>query len=343
MTPEEYWNQDALHQDQKFYTAFCLLESACGDYAIGVDLYIQRKVNWACTVFYYSLVHSVRLTCFLAMGDFPTGHRELGDLFARGNVRGRSWLEGDVGRYIRERERITLSPSRDFSLCSLVAYFSESSAPNQGFDKLQRKFERWGYVLSRARDLRNDSNYEGLLIAHEYNHQRVTRDFFRLAVVLRKAAEAVLSEAVTLFKLFIDGHQRKEHWYAFLNWAAEREGLYYLEDSLRYKLMGHLSQRFEQERWYELEDEGWLRYSHRHYRDMCWERNYYYSTVDRVMQRLSKLRTEEPNAISDLAQEVHQNIVMGVFGAKSQLMHSFGRKTDGLEREIQNFVSGGEF
>jgi len=29
MTLEEYWNQDASHQEQKFYTAFCLLGSAC--------------------------------------------------------------------------------------------------------------------------------------------------------------------------------------------------------------------------------------------------------------------------------------------------------------------------
>ncbi len=34
MTPEEYWNQDVRHQDQKFYAAFCLLGAACNDCAV---------------------------------------------------------------------------------------------------------------------------------------------------------------------------------------------------------------------------------------------------------------------------------------------------------------------
>jgi len=45
MTPEEYWNQDPQHQDQKFYTAFCLLGTACSDYAVGMDLQTERKLN----------------------------------------------------------------------------------------------------------------------------------------------------------------------------------------------------------------------------------------------------------------------------------------------------------
>lgn len=335
MTPEEYWNRDPQHQDQKFYTAFCLLESACGDYAIGVDLSLQQKLNWACTVFYYSLAHAARLACFLAEGDFPTGHRELGNLFIRGRVGGRTWLEGDIGRYIREKEGVELSLSREFALDNLVTCFSGESAMNQCPDDLRRRFERWGRPLSRARDLRNDSNYEGLLIAHEYHHQRVTRDFFRLASVLRKAAKAVVPEAIALFKLFINSHPRKEHWYAFLNWAARREGIYYLEDSLRCKLIGDVYQRFGET--HDLEDEDWPRYSHRPYLDAqsgC-------HIIDRVMQWLGELR-REPNANPDLAQQVRDNIVMGVFGAKSQLMYQFGLKIDELERDIRGLASGGE-
>jgi len=59
MTPEEYWNQDQQHQDQKFYTAFCLLGAACSDYAVGMDLQAERKLNWAATALYYSMVHCV--------------------------------------------------------------------------------------------------------------------------------------------------------------------------------------------------------------------------------------------------------------------------------------------
>lgn len=81
MTSEEYWGQDAQRQDQKFYTAYCLLGAACSDYAVGIDLRRQRRLNWSATALYYSLVHCGRLACFVACGDFPSGHEELKRLF----------------------------------------------------------------------------------------------------------------------------------------------------------------------------------------------------------------------------------------------------------------------
>jgi hypothetical protein len=75
MRLNEYWEQDSASSDQKFYTAFCILASACSDYAVGTELRLRKKLNWACTVLYYSLVHAARLICFVETGDFLQGTR----------------------------------------------------------------------------------------------------------------------------------------------------------------------------------------------------------------------------------------------------------------------------
>lgn len=106
MTPKEYWDQDDQLRDQKFYTAFCLLGAACNDYAIGIDLATENKLNWAATTLYYSMVHCGRLACFVALGDFPTGHTQLHQLFERGEVSSKTWMEGflpDGSRIERQR------------------------------------------------------------------------------------------------------------------------------------------------------------------------------------------------------------------------------------------------
>jgi len=103
-----------------------------------------------------------------------------------------------------------------------------------------------GEVLDKARTLRNDANYEGLLISHEYSHAQVTKSFQRLATSLKDASEEVLLKMIEVFKGFVDNSPRRNPWYAFLNWESGHrggwgvsdrigEGLYYLEASLKHR------------------------------------------------------------------------------------------------------------
>ncbi len=112
---------------------------------------------------------------------------------------------------------------RTFSLDDLVRYFPTRSGGN--CIDVEATFRKWGHVLSSAKKLREDSNYEGLLITHEYNHVKVTDAFENLVRVFSQASETVLAEAISLMKIFVNVSQRREHWYAFLNWKEEREGL----------------------------------------------------------------------------------------------------------------------
>ena len=158
---------------------------------------------------------------------------------------------------------------------------------------LQNDCKRWGDVLKQAGNLRNDSNYEGLLISHEYNHAKVTQSFHRLAITLKDACEEVHPKMVGVFKDFVDNAIRRDHWYAFLNWRSAGEGLYYLEASLKHRAASEGAV-------YKIL--GWLN-------GMC----------------------RQPDSDTALAEEVHNNIVMSAFGMKSALMRDFETKIDDFE------------
>lgn len=286
-----FWDQNAAHMDQKFYSGFCILMSACSDYTIGVDLYQERKLNWAATTMYYSLIHSGRLVCFLSIGDFPTGHGQLGQLFARGETKGGSWLDA-----YKKKRFIDLGNERvenRFALSEIHQVLRNMGVASRSIEEASTVF---GIVLPRACELRNDSNYEGLLIAHQYRHVIVTKEFQQLVAAFNKASSYLIPAVVNMFQQFVDSSPRKDLWRAFLNWRAEREGLYYLEDSLQDKVLNRRA-------------------------------------IRHVLRWLEPLR-QRPDLQIDLARQVHENIVMGTFGAKSRLMNDFQGKIYDLDRQI---------
>jgi hypothetical protein len=176
MTPKDYWSQDDQHRDQKFYTAFCLLGSACNDYAVGIDLRNEKELNWAVTALYYSLMHCGRLACFIAYGDFPTGHGNLNRLFAIGKVKVGRDKDLWMGRF-RDSLGVgshEIQPQKIYALEDLVSYFVTYCLD------VEAQFRKWGQILSEAKELRESSNYEGLLITHASSHILVTPAFENL-------------------------------------------------------------------------------------------------------------------------------------------------------------------
>ncbi|HHT9133750.1 MAG TPA: hypothetical protein ACFYD2_02510 [Candidatus Avalokitesvara rifleensis] len=308
MTPEEFWSQDEGHKDQKFYGGFCLLESALGDYAVARDLHRHNKLNWASTTYYYSIVHALRLLCFVAKGDFPTGHTELTNLYKNSscNVRDRnSWLHHFIKNI---GTRVTIGP-RAFKRKDITKYFGG----RQTSSLLDGELTRWGEILDKARECRNDSNYEGLIIAHEHGHRYVTDDFKKLANTLCKACEDILPEVVSLFKDFIDrNNPRSDYWYAYLNWKAEREGLYYFEDSLKSRLLG------------------------RNHAEQLKDPNQ--DIIDKILPWLDPLRKN--NIENNLAANVFGNISLGIFRGKESLMQNFHDKISELTRLVNNEQRG---
>ena len=281
------------------------MESALGDYAVARDLHCHNKLNWASTAYYYSIVHALRLMCFIAKGDFPEGHSELARLYKDGKCDNKkTWLcnFASVDRTSFSREQIE-------------EYFRQSSSLS---DILLRE---WGEILDTARECRNDSNYEGLIIAHEYKHSHVTVDFNRLADVLRGACERALPKVIFLFKNFIDAQPRKGYWYAYLNWEAERKGLYHFEDSLKFRLLGRSNL-------------GGTNNSNQNVNPV-FDIQSGNVIVNNILEWINPFRINGFNASH--AGEVWNNIEFGIFNEKADLMQHFRGKIDSLCQRVAHF------
>jgi hypothetical protein len=184
------------------------------DSLLGLKEQSSANLNWSSTCSYYALVHAGRLLTFMSLGDFPTSHVGLRWLIGiterppRRLPRARDgfpfdWLRGfivEASPGIRQNEANLAPPSpwgyQEFRE-AMVQYLTYT-----GVDRAAERLHRFGAVLAAAAELRNDSNYEALLIAHEYEHVTMTSAFERLARDMVAAADSTLpfvEEAFTCF------------------------------------------------------------------------------------------------------------------------------------------------
>jgi len=305
----DYWQTNDLRKDQYFYIGFALLASGVNDYAVGRDLQLSKKLNWAASAYYYSMVHAGRLALFLVYGDFPTGHGPLAAAFGDGCRRKTRFWFTEFDRDLNEN--IDRLNGDDYKRQEVVSRYEPLG---MNIPEANRMFEQWASILQKAKKLREDSNYESLLIAHEHNHVLVTQAFERLCEVLQACAERVLADAIQLFKAVIHSSPRGRHWLAFLNHSSsppdldleiyDREGLLYMEDSLR-------------------------------------------SILEHTQSLSDALALVRPLRFSDwasplLADEVYRHIIIDAFGEKRNKMRQFrddvGRLDTILSRTLQGRV-----
>src|SRR5207244_4019820 len=78
----EYWRVCEARKARRVYISFCLLTSSIQDALLGCKERDASNLNWSSTCSFYSLVHTGRLLCFLALGDFPTRHQGLRNLLS---------------------------------------------------------------------------------------------------------------------------------------------------------------------------------------------------------------------------------------------------------------------
>lgn len=204
--PTIYWHDSQEREAQYLYVAFCELASAMLDYCEGAtmrlppsdelhhwgrsrDAAYYTRQNWAGTVLYYSLVHTARLLVFLACGDFPKGHSPLGLCFdpAKKPV-STDWLAGFLGEDTDKRNKT----STRVSFANLLEYWS---VPNLDRDVVPEKLARFGKLLAKGKKLREENNYEALLVAHEYRHDALSQSFTSLSDSMEKAAYFALKVA----------------------------------------------------------------------------------------------------------------------------------------------------
>lgn len=192
-----YWRESDARIKQCWYVSFCLMMSSVQDRLTGLALREARNLNWATTAFYYSAVHAGRLLCFLCAGDYPTAHADLANLLApAGNGRVRfDWLNkfrayvgGTPGAQVAAPQG-TPAQLRSSLLRTVGAGFPGASA----------RVDRFAPLLSAFKNLRNDANYESLLIAHEKEHFLVTKGFDELAQAANDVSDIATEMATALY------------------------------------------------------------------------------------------------------------------------------------------------
>ncbi|WP_414752683.1 HEPN domain-containing protein [Anabaena sp. CCY 9910] len=163
--------------------------SAASDFAVGIDLKNSGKLNWSTTASYYSIFHSARLIIFLALGNYPQDHN-ISQLFARNSANTRDPLKLNALKFNSHQVALTTTIS-DY-------YKDLLNLPNSEF-----LFNSMNEILSNAKKLRNNSNYDALLMAHEWHHINVTNDFVKLSDSMSNGAKLCLKIASNCFENYI--------------------------------------------------------------------------------------------------------------------------------------------
>jgi hypothetical protein len=230
-----YWCDQ--HEPERFYISFCLFFSAIQDWALGQRELRCQNLNWSATCSYYSLVHAGRVITFLALGDFPKSHFNLRALFSathearsdfvRPGADGYpfNWLRGFRGGAAGRGRAQSADPPR-WPLVELRRMIVQYLL-RVGVSSADERLRRFGYLFSTAAPLRSDSNYEALLIAHEYRHVSMSSAFEDLARCMNSAAESQMSFLVETFSAFLQsdpdlGTERLAYSSFLRNYLTER-------------------------------------------------------------------------------------------------------------------------
>lgn len=279
----EFWERDVAGKDQWFYTASCLIEASASNYAVGKFLVLRRVHDWASTAFYYSALYAARLIVFLGDMDFPTGHSKIGSLFDGEAIQDRAWFLSTL-----EKLNYTTSSRTTFRWETTRTKLLAQGVSEHMADAACRAFHG---VLPTATELRNDSSYESLLIAHQYSHKLVTEAFRQLVKHFETLSRGTLQIAATVLAEIAKAHSRGNYFRAFLEDSKNREGFYYLEEQLNDRFPPEIVR----------------------------------TTLD-LLRPLKEVSRSDPR----LADAFHENITIEAFDTKRELMTRFQKDIDSL-------------
>jgi hypothetical protein len=190
----DYWAwkpQDRPRSEQRLgermYTTACLLWTALHDHYVGTQLN-ERYPNWSAVAHYYSMVHALRLLWFVLYGSFPTGHSAMAKALTGASSARADWGPDTI-------------PARDEARISLAA-LQGAIGDGLGKPRLGGRLAGIGGAFAAAIKLREDSNYESLILAHQYFHQskspgfiNVREEFARATTHMASANKVVLQFA----------------------------------------------------------------------------------------------------------------------------------------------------
>jgi hypothetical protein len=165
--PFNYWRWDERNHDtsiqrlgERIYVGACLLWTSLHDRHIGNRL-ASSYPNWATVCYYYSIVHALRLLWFFLYGSYPTSHSAMAKVLSTEQGTRANW------------GRDTGVPPGKAVICSSA--LKGAIAEGLGQPTLAARLPEVGTVFASAIRLREDSNYESLILAHQYIHRSMSR------------------------------------------------------------------------------------------------------------------------------------------------------------------------
>lgn len=186
--PFHFWRWNTLNREaseqrlgERIYISACLLWTAIHDRHLAHRL-LHQSPNWSAVCHYYSIVHCLRLFWFLLYGSYPKGHAEL----AKGLQSG---TRGATGNWSNDQLRPGEGSVSSASFQTLLRYRLNSQT-------LSDHVPLVGTMFEQARVLRNDSNYESLILAHQYFHRstevNITDEMARTAAVMADSSQCAI-------------------------------------------------------------------------------------------------------------------------------------------------------
>ncbi len=199
--PFQYWRwrgDDPITSKQRLgeriYIIACLLWSSLHDTRFANELK-GRYPNWSAISSYYGMVHALRLIWFVLYGSYPQMHRPIREALCPNGAAPVDWQ-----REVLDGRKVKIASE---ALCGAM----ESGLHRSD---LAERLGEVGVIVEKAAKLRNDSNYESLLLAHQYHHCRggfadpSTTDFVNVREEFARATDSMSSANRSVLTLTAD-------------------------------------------------------------------------------------------------------------------------------------------
>jgi len=190
---------------KEIYRIYCHLSTIIHDYAIGRKLQKQKCYSWALTAYYYSLMHSERFICYLAIKNYPKQHRALID-FLSGDVQYNQFTTEQISQNLNQR-----NISLDIG-----------------------KIKKLGKILEKSKKIRENNSYELFIVAHQFNHSFLEIQFTSACSLMEKIAKDYLTLCSKLLFDYIQSCNFKYHFISFIK--DKNEGHKWAFNSLKMSL-----------------------------------------------------------------------------------------------------------
>ncbi|HEY6271774.1 MAG TPA: hypothetical protein VIX19_07250 [Terriglobales bacterium] len=282
------------------------------------------RLNWASTCFYYSLVHLGRMLVFLPLGDFHMSHDELARCFSgrqdppqrpQSQCPKCGWPLARPKKQKDETDGLRKT-AKDLSSHGAIQETDKIRGVYAKFEELERFYAdlvgerteeqkteerlRWfGEALKLAKELRNNNNYEALLIAHEYDHDLMTQCFWALARTTKDLAHKSLELFGGWFARYLETN-RGEPW-----------------DCATVGKIG-FARRFFEHRVLEA--------------TQAWYGKETGKSVEHLIKPIIVLATSEDRASTD---QIRDHIKLDMFSPKRSLMQGFEQKVHSLRSHLE--------